>query len=225
MDRIKAVIFDIDGTVYDYALGNRLGLAALEDYGRRVLGVGEETLRGAVKQAEEELGGRLSGTAASHNRLVRIQRALELLNKPPFPHALRMAGCYWNTLLDSARPFPGLIDCLCDLKEKGFLIGAGSNMTALLQYKKLERLGAAPFIHWILTSEEAGTEKPDPRFFKLCAEKSGCRPQECLFIGDSLKHDVLGARTAGMESLLFDPETGDIRDYRSWREQGYPGIF
>lgn len=225
MDRIKAVIFDIDGTMYDYALGNRLGLAALEDYGRRVLGVGEESLREAVRQAEKELGERLSGTAASHNRLVRIQRALELLNKPPFPHALWMAGCYWNTLLDSARPFPGLLDCLCDLKEKGFLIGAGSNMTALLQYKKLERLGAAPFIHWILTSEEAGTEKPDPCFFKLCAEKSGCRPWECLFIGDSLKHDALGARAAGMESLLFDPEKGDIRDYRSWREQGYPGIF
>lgn len=39
-----------------------------------------------------------------------------------------------------------------------------------------------------------------------CAKKANVPPENCLFIGDSLKKDVLGARNAGMQALWYCPE-------------------
>ena len=86
-------------------------------------------------------------------------------------------------------------------------------MTAYIQYKKLEKLGVLKYLDFIVTSEEAGEEKPTPRFFELCVKKAGCKPEECVFIGDSLKKDVQGAADAGLAAVWYDPEdSGDPAD-------------
>ncbi len=58
----------------------------------------------------------------------------------------------------------------------------------------------------MVTSEEAGAEKPDVRLFALCAEKAGCTAEECVFVGDNLKKDVAGAKNAGMHPVWFCPD-------------------
>ena len=77
--------------------------------------------------------------------------------------------------------------------------------SAYIQYKKLERLGAAPYIDFITTSEEVGAEKPNPRLFLECVRKAGVPAGECLFIGDSLAKDVRGAMDAGLQAFLYAP--------------------
>ena len=57
-----------------------------------------------------------------------------------------------------------------------------------------------------MSSEEAGADKPAPEMFALCAEKAGVLPEECLFVGDSRKKDVLGALNAGMHAAWYCPE-------------------
>ena len=79
-------------------------------------------------------------------------------------------------------------------------------MTAYIQYKKLEKLGVLKYLDFIVTSEEAGEEKPTPRFFELCVKKAGCKPEECVFIGDSLKKDVIGPTEYGLEGTWYCPE-------------------
>ena len=37
-------------------------------------------------------------------------------------------------------------------------------------------------------------------------EKAGCRAEECLFVGDSLTKDVLGAMDAGLHGVWYCPE-------------------
>ena len=56
---------------------------------------------------------------------------------------------------------------------------------------------------FVVTSEEAGCEKPEKAFYELCIKKAGCLPEECLMIGDSLEKDVLGAKAAGMQAMQF----------------------
>ena len=75
---------------------------------------------------------------------------------------------------------------------------------------KLRKLELTDYFSYILSSEEAGCEKPDPRFFRLCAQKAGVDTAECLFIGDSLKGDVLGAESAGMQALWYAPTEADF---------------
>ena len=71
-----------------------------------------------------------------------------------------------------------------------------------------------------MTSEEAGAEKPDRRFFDLCIQKSGCAPEECLFVGDHPQGDAKGALAAGMHAVIYGargaecPEAISVENYR-----------
>lgn len=204
---IKTVIFDIDGTMYDYEAGNRIAMAALQNYCEEQFAIDGETFRRVFGEANRLMAERIgSVSAAIHNRLIRFQYILEQLQQPPFPHARTMYHIYWDTLIDAMRRSEGLVEWLRELHRQGIRIGVGSNMTSYIQYRKLEHLGVAPFVDWMVTSEEVGCEKPEPRFFRLCLEKSGVQPQECLFVGDSLKNDVEGALGVGMRALLYAPE-------------------
>lgn len=203
---IKTVIFDIDDTMYDYTGGNRRGLEAVRDYCLAYLDITGETFLLAMDKAGKRMEERLGkDNAAIHNRLLRFQCMMELLDRPIFPHALALSNLYWQTLLEGMNPQPGLIKLLEDLKKRRIAIGAATNMTAYVQYKKLERLKVTPFIHWLVTSEEAGAEKPNPGFYKCCLEKAGCRAKECLFIGDSQRGDVQAPVEMGMHALWYRP--------------------
>lgn len=203
---IKTIIFDIDNTMYSFRTGNQAGMAALCAYAEEQFGITEgeflDTFKKGKKLAEDRVG---ADTAAIHNRLIRMQVILELMGKPLFPHALNLYHCYWDTLLASARPEPGLLEAMEALKAAGLTLGVGTDMTAYIQYKKLVRLGAAPYIDFITTSEEVGAEKPNPRLFLECVRKAGVPAGECLFIGDSLAKDVRGAMEAGLQAFLYAP--------------------
>lgn len=213
---IKAVFFDIDNTLYSYDRGNEAGMKALTVYGETVLQMDRETFVKVFRQAQQLVKERTGADcAAVHNRLIRMQCILELLGKPLFPHATVMYHLYWDSLLSSARPEEGVLQLMQLLKMKGIGIGIGTDMTAYIQYEKLEALGVSSYIDWIVTSEEAGAEKPAERFFALCAEKAGADPSQCIFIGDSLEKDVEGALKNGFKGVWYhkNPTEDEKRSY------------
>ena len=203
---LKAVIFDLDGTLYDYRSAHAAAWRALQDYARAHLSVEPERLD-ALHGRAFDLQKRRAGApcAAIHDRLIRCQLMLELMGAP-IGRAPEMAALYWSVLLDAMRPFPGAAEALDGLRAMGLAVGVGTNMTADYQFAKLERLGLMERVDFLVTSEEAGAEKPDPRLFALCAEKAGCAMEACAFVGDSLKGDVLGALAAGMRAVWFRPD-------------------
>ena len=203
---IKAVIFDIDNTLYSYDEAHEPAMEALRAYAREHLGLEPEQLAREITLAAEDVKRRLDADcAALHNRTLRIQVMLER-NRLPLSHAAPMGELYWDTLLRHAEPSPGSLTCLTKLKEQGYILGIGTDMTIEYQLKKLNVLQMLPLIDFIVSSEEANVEKPHSKVFSVCAEKAGVSPQECLFIGDSLKKDVLGPRSMGMHSLWYCPD-------------------
>ena len=90
---------------------------------------------------------------------------LELMKQPLFPHAFNMYHTYWDTLIQRSQPSKGAVDFIKELKKRGIRIGIGTDMTAYIQYKKLEALGVAPYVDFIVTSEEAGVEKTASSLF------------------------------------------------------------
>lgn len=203
---IKTVIFDLDDTMYDYTEGNRRALLLVRDYCYGQLGISEAEFQTVIKQAGSRIVERLGfNSAAIHNRLIRYQCMMEMLGRPLFPHAEEMCKIYWDALICGMVPQPGLPEFLADIKKRGIFLGIGTNMTADYQFRKLNRLQVTPFVDWIVTSEEAGAEKPDRRFYQCCMEKAACRPEECLFIGDSLTGDVKAPIEYGMKALWYHP--------------------
>jgi putative hydrolase of the HAD superfamily len=59
---------------------------------------------------------------------------------------------------------------------------------------------------FVLTSEEAKCEKPNPEIFNSALSKANLNPDEVLFVGDSLVSDYTGALNVGMQPLLIDRE-------------------
>lgn len=201
---IKAVIFDIDNTLYDYSRADLSGRRAVEAYCRQQFGM-EKAQTQEYYQKAWHLGERRVGTdtAAIHNRMIRFQCMMELMGQPIFPHTKALYHTYWDAMIGDIEPFPGIAELFQSLKEKGIRIGIGTDMTAYIQYRKLEALGLCGCIDFIVTSEEAGVEKPHPRFFQLCVEKAGCRAKECAFIGDNLKKDVEGSIASGLCGVFY----------------------
>ena len=213
----KAVFFDLDGTLYDYDRGDRLGKEAIVSYMKEHFGLEPEMTRDALRRAFRESRERIGyDSGSTHNRLIRYQTMLEDLSLPIHPHAMALAALYWDTLIGQASPEPGLVPLLTALKAAGFVTGVGTNMTAMIQFRKLDALGLWPLIDVLVTSEEVGTEKPDRKVFDWCARKAGLAGRECIYIGDTWAHDVRGAENAGMTGVLYrgkesDPVPADER--------------
>lgn len=65
-------------------------------------------------------------------------------------------------------------------------------------------LGLGGLVDGVLTSARVGYRKPHPAIFRAAASMAGEPPSALLYVGDSLAHDVEGARTAGMRAVLID---------------------
>jgi putative hydrolase of the HAD superfamily len=69
----------------------------------------------------------------------------------------------------------------------------------------------------IIISAEEGIAKPDPRIFRIAAERLGVRPQEAVFVDDR-PENVQGARAVGMRGIQFETREQTIADVRKHLE-------
>lgn len=205
---LSAVVFDLDDTLYDYVTLDRAATEALCRFARHRLGMDEEAFRAAYAQGRRETKSQLGNTAASHNRLLYCQRTLERLGLPPAELALEMYEVYWGCILDAMRPTPGAPELLARCREAGLKVGICSDLTAHIQHRKLKRLGLDSLVDVLVTSEEAGVEKPGAAIYRLLLEKLELPPENVLFVGDSLERDVIGPQAAGMRAVWFRGTAG-----------------
>ena len=69
-----------------------------------------------------------------------------------------------------------------------------------------ERAGIARYFRDIFISEQLGSYKPSPAFFRACfGAIPDFDPAEALMVGDSLTSDIRGARNAGLRSCWYNP--------------------
>lgn len=70
----------------------------------------------------------------------------------------------------------------------------------------IRALGVSSRFEGVLTSARIGVRKPHPKIFEAAMHLAGTGPEETIYVGDSYKHDVLGARRVGMDAILIDRE-------------------
>ena len=211
---IHAVIFDLDNTLYAYDPLDAEARSRVRDYTCREIGITEEQYDEAYLFGRSETKRQLNEVGASHNRMLYFQKALEYMGLNPMPHSLRMYEMYWGTFLEKMTLYDGAREFIDCLHEHGIKVMVCTDLTAHIQHRKLEALGLAQDICCLVTSEEAGREKPSPDIFALCLKKLDLPPDEVCCIGDSLVKDVEGAKAAGMQAVHFHPEDASVPQYQ-----------
>lgn len=204
MTVIKAVIFDLDNTLYDYDKCNNIAERKLVELIASEFEISEETAKQLLKNAKLNIKKQLGEeVAASHNRLLYMQNICEQVGKKTLRYAMEFYNAYWDSMLEEMKLFDYVCPLVTELKEKGIIIGVLTDLTAHIQYRKLDRLGLLNLVDYLTTSEEAGAEKPSPKGFQLMISKLHLNPDSIVMIGDSFEKDICGAKRLGMKCILY----------------------
>ena len=131
-------------------------------------------------------------------------------------------GCYqaaWRAFDDAA----AVID---RARRAGLAVGILTNGDETIQTDKLRRTGLLRDDVPVFASSALPAAKPDPRAYLTACDRLGVAPAATLMVGDSLRHDVVGAQRAGLQARLLDrhgrydgPQPGaEVRTVRSLAE-------
>ena len=99
-------------------------------------------------------------------------------------------------------PWQAFDDC-DDIKQLDIKKAVVSNFNSSLQEKLEELIGENIFDEYIV-SEKENLRKPSLEFYVRALEKLNAKASEIIYIGDSLKLDVIPAKKLGIKALLID---------------------
>jgi len=190
-----AFLFDTDNTLYPYDPAHAAAQQAVREKVSKTFSISHEDFDKAFKEARIQVKTRLKETASSHSRLLYLQRMLENMGLgSQVLLALDFEQTYWRTLLSNAVLFDDVKELLDDIRLLGIPTAIVTDLTAQIQFRKVVYLGLDKYFDYIVTSEEAGFDKPHESQFKIALEKM--RPKgDCIWmIGDNPVNDIRGGR-------------------------------
>ncbi|MBV8344189.1 MAG: HAD-IA family hydrolase [Candidatus Eremiobacteraeota bacterium] len=214
MRRIDLVLFDLDDTLHDDTYAYH---GAAEEVAREVAaehGVDALALKSAyVAEAEgfwhrlsaEDLKVKLAGIRASIWRADMWQTALESVGIGGDPElALRSAERYHAYRAKYLTLFPGAIDLLRSLRERGVKLGIVTNGLSETHREKIALLQISEYFDAIFFSDEVGMVKPDPLLFAHACRTLGGAPSHGAMVGDRYDRDIRGAVEAGLYTIWLN---------------------
>lgn len=108
---------------------------------------------------------------------------------------------YMREFKNNCIPFPNLIKMLEELKSKDLILGMITNGYGQFQMDNIKALEIDKYFDTILISEWESMKKPNPQIFLRALEKLNVSPKESVFIGDHPENDVKAAQNVGMKGI------------------------
>ena len=201
--RISAIAFDLDGTLYpNYSLYIRLIPFLLKEQKYlRAFGKARDRLR--QRAADRKSNAEDPGEGEFYQRQAQIMGTI--LKKDPavlIEKTERIIYRGWEPLFRKVKLFPHVKETLLALREKGIKLGLLSDFPPEV---KIDHLGLSGLWDTMLCSEKIGQLKPHPKAFLELARTMGFPPQNILYVGNSFSYDVEGAQNAGMKAAWIRP--------------------
>jgi len=197
---IRAVIFDMDGTLYDQGkLRRKISWEMLRFLVAHPTGLSDLKILWDFRKAREKNASLIDGDIeerqfewGAKTSKVSVEKVRQVVQYWMFTRPLSYLGacCY-----------PGARDLFSKLNEKKIPIGIFSDYPAK---DKLQALNLEVNIMVSATDVEVGRLKPDPKGLIVAASKLNTPVNECLFIGDRDDKDGECARRAGMPYLILN---------------------
>ena len=207
---ITTVLFDLDDTLFDHMGTARAALATTAAAQPALLGADVEALYSHYSELLEELHAQLMVGRYTYEeaRQLRFERLLAPYGVGA-AEAGRIAEQHYGHYQHLRQPLPGAVALLQALRPR-YRIGIVTNNRLAEQEEKLRHLGLRDLVDALVTSEEVGVPKPDPRIFAVALERLGAQPAETLLVGDNWQADVVGALAVGIRPLWLN-RTGAAR--------------
>jgi len=189
---VRAVIFDLDGTLLDRKGSHeRFMLDQAERFRADLDAVSPATYLAAAVRFDQ------NGTAPRKESFPLMGRELAL------SEALTetLMNDYLASFPSSCTLLPGVDEMLEALRDAGIRLGLITNGSARMQGGKLDAVALRSRLDVIMISETEELRKPDAEIFRRAAMRLEVTPSDCVFVGDNAEADVRGAKGAGMRAV------------------------
>lgn len=203
---VRAVVFDVDGTLVDHLGAERAALESIYRSVRQVIhdaplrefievwhGETERYMRlyleGELTFTEQRLR-RVQSVFGRWGRVISEEEAMETFSK------------YLAEYERNWRLYDDVLPCLRSLQ--GYSLGIVSNGDSRQQRQKLDCTGIAAFFASIVISGDIDIAKPTPEIFERCISELGFSPNEVVYVGDCLETDCVGAGQAGLHGVWLN---------------------
>jgi phosphoglycolate phosphatase len=201
---LKAVLFDLDGTLLDTA-PDMIGTLNLLRLDNKLAALPFEQLRAEVSHGSSRLV-QIGFPGVDAERFALLQR--------------RFLEAYGGRLAAETRLFEGMDRVLVELSRRGLGVGIVTNKPARLTDALLEELGLRTRFVCVVSGDTLSERKPHPLPMLHAARLAGATPERCVYVGDA-QRDVQAAHAAGMRALVA--EYGYLRADEDWRAWGGDG--
>jgi len=160
----------------------------------------------AYYQARAFIHQKLGPTAQSHDRERYFKKMFDDLKiKKSSVLAKKLNSLYWQTVNEKLKLLSGVEKTLQILQKRKIKLGIITDHLHKIQIKKLETLKIKKYFSFIVTSEDAGYDKPHPDIFKLALKKAKANPKEVVMFGDDCAKDYQGALKNNLTSVDLNP--------------------
>jgi len=222
---LQAVFFDMGGTIETFRHTRELCLEATPGIQQRLLSAGIDLHLGNEQLYQVVTGGlehyhRWSMQTLDELSPQRVWREYIFVDYPLNPGRLDAIAedmmLYIETHFYQRQMRPEMPVVLETIKQMGLKIGLISNVNSTDQVPvNLSKYNLLHYFDPIVLSSVYGRRKPDPAIFHYAARLAHVPTSDCIYIGDRIARDILGARKAGFNLAIqinHDFEHGEEDD-------------
>ncbi len=200
----RAVLFDLDDTLYDHLHSARSGLAKMQSRHAEMSSAPIRELEDRYSEALESVHVRLMRGEVSQReaRTIRMRQFFGSFGIEVTDDQAMEAYTQFRSDYDSVcQVVAGTHKLLRRLQAMGIRLGVITNNLVAEQIPKLRQLELTDYFEVVTISEEVGVPKPDPQIFHVALERFDLPKEDLVVVGDSLSSDIAGAVGIGMRCV------------------------
>lgn len=203
---IKAVAFDVDGTLYPQWRINTISAVTY---------LQNRKLVNAYWHARRQL--RRSHAGKDIGDIRRYQAQMMALDNDWDPEWIYqqvdlLIYQRWQQMFSSVKTFSKITEVLAELKQQGYLLAVMSDFPV---DEKLKQLGVDGWWDVAFCSEQLNALKPSLKVFQFLQEQLDCKPGEILYVGNHYFYDIFGGHNAGFRTahVTIWPRLNSLADF------------